>query len=157
MGLQREFEAQGQWLFRWRGILPFLFTPMIALAVADTRPSAQWSNLATRLGCHPNAIAVNKFRCKTLGLTMAWPGLSGRFSGRIGTEHPSPRIDSGSSAPWSRSPLDVTSSMEIQKRACTNVCAMPYCTAFPRKSINLGEQHVEGCRILIFILNNPAA
>lgn len=35
MGLQREFEAQGQWLFRWRGVLPFLFTPMIALAVAD--------------------------------------------------------------------------------------------------------------------------
>ena len=36
MGLQREFEVQGQWLFRWRGLLPFLFNPVIALAVADT-------------------------------------------------------------------------------------------------------------------------
>ncbi|WP_428305703.1 methyltransferase family protein [Lacipirellula sp.] len=35
MGLHREFEAQGQWLFRWRSVLPFLFTPLIVLAVAD--------------------------------------------------------------------------------------------------------------------------
>lgn len=35
MALHQELEAQGQWLFRWRSVLPFLLAPMVALAVAE--------------------------------------------------------------------------------------------------------------------------
>lgn len=37
MGLQKQMERQGQWLFRWRSFLPIAFLPLLFVAVAAAR------------------------------------------------------------------------------------------------------------------------
>lgn len=36
MGLQRELESQGQWLFRWRSFLPLAIAPLFGIALVNT-------------------------------------------------------------------------------------------------------------------------
>lgn len=36
MGLKREFQQQGNWLFRWRSYLPIVFLPLIALSLVGS-------------------------------------------------------------------------------------------------------------------------
>lgn len=78
MALIEEFERSGSWLFRWRSYLPFVFLPLIAIAVLrypviESNPNWHivWS--ITSLGVSLVGLAV---RCHTVG--HAADGTSGR-------------------------------------------------------------------------------